>query len=97
MSNEEVKTTIGDSELVDVECSLPIAVLKTAHERTQLALSDLGALNAADKEILAKMTNLDIDLSDGIMNSQNIEEALATLKDCTQLKALRLKMPKTSI
>ena len=40
------------------------------------------------------MTDLDVDLSDADVNSQKIDEALAIVKGCPQLKALRLKMPK---
>ena len=40
------------------------------------------------------MTDLDIDLSESAVKSQNIDEALAMLKNCPQLKAFRLKMPK---
>ena len=96
MSNEEVKTTTRNSELVDADRSQPTTALKMAHERIQLAVSDLGALKATEKQLLAKMTDLDIDLSDADVNSQNIKEALETLDDCTQLNALKLKMPKTS-
>ena len=92
MINEEVKTTTRNSEIVDADRSPLTAALKTAHETTQLVVSDLGALKAVDKELLAKITDLEIDLSDAFVNSQNIEEALAALKNCTQLNALRLKM-----
>ena len=49
------------------------------------------------KAILAKMTDLDVDLSDADVNLQNVDAALAMLKHCPQLKALRLKMPKLKI
>ena len=54
----------------------------------------MGELNRTDKVLLTKMTDLEIDLSESAVNSQNINEALATLKNCSQLKALRLKMPR---
>ena len=40
------------------------------------------------------MKDLDIDLSDADVDSEDIDEALAIVKNCAQLKALRLKMPK---
>ena len=38
-----------------------------------------------------------MDLSDADVDSQNIQEALEILKNCPQLKALRLKMPKLKL
>ena len=43
------------------------------------------------------MTDLDVDLLDADVNSQNTEEALAILNNCPQLVALRLKMPKLKL
>ena len=96
MSSEETKATTQSTELMDVQYSPSTAVLKTAHQGTQLAVSDLEGLNSTDKELLAKTTDLEIDLSDAVVNAQNIEEALETLENCTQLNALKLKMPNIS-
>ena len=43
------------------------------------------------------MTDLEIDISESAVNSQNIDEAIAILSGCSQLKALALKMPKLSL
>ena len=40
------------------------------------------------------MTDLDIDLSESAVNSKNIDEALAVLKNRSQLITLKLKMPR---
>ena len=53
----------------------------------------MDGLRKTDKEILTKMTDLDIDLSDANVDSDDIDEALAIVKNCPQLNALRLKMP----
>ena len=57
-------------------------------------VSNFDGLKNAGKELLAKMTDLEIDLSDANVNSQNIDEALAILKNYPQLITFRLKMPK---
>ena len=90
-------TTIRNTELVDVEYPPSNAALKMAYERTLLKVSDLDGLNKADKELLTKMIDLEIDLSNSNVNSQQIDEALATLKNCPQLIAFRLKMPKLEL
>ena len=87
-------TTIQNVEFMDVEYSPSNAALKMTYERTQLEVSDLDGLNGEDKELLTKMTDLDVDLSDADVDSEDIDEALAIVKNCSQLKALRLKMPK---
>ena len=43
------------------------------------------------------MTDLEIDLSESTVDLQKIDGALAMLKNCAQLKALRLKMPKLAL
>ena len=54
----------------------------------------MDGLNEENKELLARMTDLEIDLSDADVDSEDIDEALAIVKDSPQLKTLRLKMPK---
>ena len=93
MGNKEARATTQNTGFVDVNRPLPTAALNIAWERTQLKVSNLEALKEAGKELLTKMTDLDIDLTDADVNSQNTQEALAMLKNCPQLKALRLKMP----
>ena len=86
-------TTTQNAELVDINCLPLAAVLKTVYEKIKFKASSLGGLKKADKEILTKMTDLDVDLSDADVNSQNIDEALMMLKNCPQLNSLKLKMP----
>ena len=57
----------------------------------------MGGLEKADKALLIKITDLEINLSESAVNSQNINEALAMLKNCPQLKAFRLKMHKLKL
>ena len=90
-------TTTQNTELVDVSYPPSDVALKASYERTSVKLSSLDELKKANKEILTKMTDLEIDLSDAGVNLQNIDEALAVLKRCSQLIALRLKMPKLTL
>ena len=90
-------TTTQNAELMDVEYSPPNAALEMAYKRTQLEAFDLDELKKADKEVLTKMMDLDIDLSDADVDSEDIDEALAMVKKYAQLKTLRLKMPKLGL
>ena len=93
MSTEEAKATTKNAELMDVEHSPSNAALKMAYERTSLRASSLDAMNEEDEELLTRMIDLDIDLTDADVDSENIDEALAIVKNCSQLNALRIKMP----
>ena len=97
MSSEEARATIQNTESVDVNFLSPAATLKKAHERTQLKVSGLDELNKADKALLNKMTDLEIHLSESPVNSQNIDEALEMLNNCSQLNTFRLKIPKLEL
>ena len=97
MSSEEAKATTQNTELVDINCPLPNATLNIACERTKFTVSSLNELNKADKELLIKMTDLDVNLSNANVNSQDIDEALAMLESCPQLKVLKFKMPKIKL
>ena len=79
MSTEESKATTQNAELMDVEYCPFSAASKMAYERTLLEVSGLDGLKKTNKEILTKTTDLDVDLSDADINSQNIYEALAML------------------
>ena len=97
MIKGEAKTKNQNTELVAVNRPPPAAALKMAHERTLLKVCNLDGLKRADKALLTKMTDLEIDLSEAAVNSQNIDEALAILKNCPQLNTLRLKMPELEL
>ena len=57
----------------------------------------MDAINEEDKDIVTQMIDLDIDVSDADVDSEDIDEALAIVKNCPQLNALRLKMPKLEL
>ena len=93
MSTEEAKATTKNAEPMDVEHSPSNAALKMLYERTSLRASSLDAMNEEDEELLTRMIDLDIDLTDADVDSENIDEAFTTVKNCSQLNALRIKMP----
>ena len=89
--------TTQNHEVVDVNCPPPAAALKMVYERIKLRIFNLDGLKKADKGILAKMTDLEIDLSDSNVDAQNIDEALAMLKNYAHLETFKLKMPKLEL
>ena len=97
MSTEEAKATTKNAEPMDVEHSPSNAALKMAYERTSLRASCLDELKNAGGKLLTKMTDLEIDTSDSAVNSQNIQEALAMLENCSKLNTFKLKLPKLQL
>ena len=79
MHTKEAKATTQNAETMGIEYSPSSAASKMAYERTLLKVSGLDGLKKTNKEILTKITDLDGDLSDADINSQNIYEALAML------------------
>ena len=73
MNSEEAKATTQNIELVDINYPPPAAALKMACERTLFKVSGLDKLKNADKAFLTKMTDLEIDLSESVVNSQDID------------------------
>ena len=93
MDKKEAEANIQNTQCVDINRPPPAAALKMTCERTLLKVSGLDELKRADEALLTKITDLEIDLTDADLNSQNIEEAPEILKNRPQLIALRLKMP----
>ena len=97
MGDCQSRATVQNTEIDDVDCPPPVAALKMTYKGTLLKLSSLDGLKKADREFFTNITDIKIDLSKSAVNSQNIDEALATLKNCPQLMAFRLKMPKLEL